>query len=505
MKEPTTESDALPGGAFPPIRPGWGALLFVALYAAAIYLPFLGSSRTLTRHEVMVTHPAQRMLAEGHWVVPRYASELWLDKPPLVNWLTAFSFVVFGGFSEFAARLPAALSAIGLCVLIALLTYRFCGRRAALFAGMVQATCVYMYMQGRLGEIDMPLAFLLTAAHAVLLWRWGRGQVDLPLGPAVLFHTLVGLAVLSKGAIAVAMVGMTVLAFCLFRRTWRPLRAVIFTPGLLCFVLIAGSWHVAAWMEARDVALEEWSYNSLLRFFGLHHLGAQPFYLYLYAVPMLLLPWTIILLINTRRLYREARRPDALLDHVLWAWFLGGFVFLNISLFKHKHYAIPILPPLSILCGRLLAEHFGRINVHAKRAWVVTFVVLPIIFGIVGGVIMPRRDHRRVTTDFVREATASVPAGNALYVVGLAQSSAYAYIEHSPCVYLDSLTDARAAAAKQAGHELWVLTLRGHEQLAEKEGLAFHEVRGEPEHKKHPRAETLVLATVKAPAAAAGE
>jgi hypothetical protein len=58
-----------------------GLLLWVALYAAVIYLPFLGSARTLTSHEVMVTHAAQRMLIDGHWVVPHFASGLWLDKP----------------------------------------------------------------------------------------------------------------------------------------------------------------------------------------------------------------------------------------------------------------------------------------------------------------------------------------------------------------------------------------------------------------------------------------
>ncbi len=66
--------------------------LFVASYACLIYLPFLGSSRTLTRHEVMVTHPALRMLADGEWLVPHYSSGRWLDKPPLVSWLVIRSF-----------------------------------------------------------------------------------------------------------------------------------------------------------------------------------------------------------------------------------------------------------------------------------------------------------------------------------------------------------------------------------------------------------------------------
>ena len=143
----------------------------------------------------MVTHAAQRMLVDGEWIVPPFASGLWLDKPPLVNWLTAASFLAFGGFSEFAARLPAALSTIGLCILVAALAQRFLSWRAALFAGLVQATCIYTYAHGRLGELDMPFAFLMSAAYAVLAVHWSREDFALPWRAAVVFHTLAGLAV----------------------------------------------------------------------------------------------------------------------------------------------------------------------------------------------------------------------------------------------------------------------------------------------------------------------
>lgn len=75
-----------------------------------------------------------------------------------------------------ADGLPAALSAIALCVLVAAVADRYLGRAATLLAGLTQASCIYMYMQGRLGEIDMVLTLLLAAAHGVLAVYWGRGQ-----------------------------------------------------------------------------------------------------------------------------------------------------------------------------------------------------------------------------------------------------------------------------------------------------------------------------------------
>ncbi len=472
------------------------ALIFVAAYAALIVLPFLGSSRTLTSHEAMVTHPANRMLADGHWIVPHYASGLWLDKPPLVSWLTAGSFALFGGFSEFAARLPAALSAIGLSLLIAWLAGRLFGARAALPAGLVQATCVYTYLQGRLGEIDMTLTLLIAAAHTVLALRWARGQWDLPLGAAIAFHTFLGLAVLAKGAIAVAMVGSTILCFCAFRRTWRPLRAVVLTPSVACFLIVAGSWHVAAYMVTGQEAIDQWSYNSLLRFFGLHHLGMKSPLMYFWTVPWLVLPWTIALVIGARYLWSEVRKPEAYIPQFLWAWFFGGLAFLTICFFKHKHYVLPVLPPLAILCAPLVLKHIALHGVHARRFYYVVFTVIVILYGVVGAVVMPARDHRRVTADFVRTATGDLPAEQRLYVAGLGQSSVYPYIEHENISYSDSLDEIGNLVLEAGEAGVLLLTLHKHLGMPGTEQWVFTPIAAEPVRKKHPLEDTVVIGRV---------
>ena len=52
------------------------------------------------------------------------------------------------------------------------------------------------------------------------------------------------------------------------------------------------------------------------------------------------------LLIDARRLWQAARRPENHATRVLWAWFLCGFTLLSLSAFKHQHYIMPVLPPL---------------------------------------------------------------------------------------------------------------------------------------------------------------
>jgi 4-amino-4-deoxy-L-arabinose transferase-like glycosyltransferase len=470
-------------------------LLIVALYAAAVYLPFLGAGRTMTRHEVIVTLPALQMLKDGNWLVPHYTNHLWVDKPPLVGWITAALFAATGGFSELAARLPAALSAIGLCVLMAGLAYRFLGGAAALLAGLVQATCVYGYMQGRLGEIDMPFTLLVAAAQTVLVWHWGRGEIRLPLPSAALFHTLAGLAVLAKGPVAVAFLGATILGFCLIRRTLRPLRVVLWTPAVTCFFVVALWWYVAVWAQVGDAALERWSYNYVDRFSGEHHLGAQTALLYLASIPWLALPCTLVLVIGARRLVRDVRRPGAVFERFLWLWFLAGLIPLLISAFKHKHYAIPVLPPLSILTAKLLAEHLAQVGRRARDCYVGFFAVTVVVLAIVGAVVLPARDPRRATADFVRTETKRVPAEAKLYVVGLAQSAVYPYVQHA-WVGLNSLDEVRSELKASAGRPVWMLTLRAYLPAGAKEGIQLQEMVGEPARKKYPPQDMLVLGRV---------
>ena len=511
-----TTSDAqgaptgLPRCLLPLTRSAKAGAAFVAIYAALIYLPFLGSNRTLTAHEVMVTHPAMRILTDGDWIVPRYAGGWWLDKPPLVNWITAISFQVLGGFSEFAARLPIALSTIALCVGVYLLADRFYSRSTAILAGLVQATCVYTYMQGRLGEIDMVFALLLFAAQAVLAAHWGKpveekpARYKLPIGASMLFYCFAALAVLAKGLLAVVLIAFTVMAFCLWQRSWRPILALVVNPGVPLFLLIAGGWHVAAYLQVGQEALEQWGYNTLDRFTGddFHLKSTKSPVFYFYTIPWLMAPWSLVLIAGANRLIAQVRRPDARFEKFLWSWFFGGFVFITICSFRHKHYAIPILPPLSILAGYLIDTWLTWTNVHVRRIRVGTWVAFPIIFGIVAGVVMPARDHRRETAEFIQQATASLPDEATLYVIGLGQSSAYPYIEHDKCAYLDSADAIRDALESLNGGPMYVLTRQMNRMDITESGATFTELDSERVRRKYDWRETHTVGTLtKAPAA----
>lgn len=454
-------------------------LWIVALYAAAIYLPFLGSGRSLTTHEGFVTVPALQALERGEWLIPRYVAWVWVEKPPLVIWCTALSFLIFGGFSELAARLPAAMSAIGLCVLLAWLALRHFGPVVALLSGLIQATCVYSFLQGRLGEVDFPFTFLIAACHAILAYRWSTGDFKLPLGASCAFHALLGLAVLTKGPLALGFVGGTVLLWSVLRRDARPLFFVIASPGVICGILIALSWHVWVVVELGSYALDRWLYNYLDRFTGEHRLGTRSVFYYFWTIPYLMLPWSLVLLAGWKRLREEARGASAKPVQFLWVWFIAGLVIVTLSSGKSKHYCMPALPPLSILAAQCLAPYFQSFTRSVLYRYIGIFGVAALMYAAAGGLLIPYLDHWRGTADFVRQVTARIPRQSDLVVVGLGHSPVYPYINR-PYRYVDSMNDLAILLETSPEQGVWILALRD-------EAVREARVRIEPAETEAPR------------------
>src|SRR5260370_6902839 len=86
----------------------------------------------------------------------------------MVDWPMAVSFKIFG-VHDWAARIPFALSAIGLaCLTCAFGAWAF-GRRAGLCAGLCMATCVGLFLFTRIVIPDVTLTLTIALAMCAFL------------------------------------------------------------------------------------------------------------------------------------------------------------------------------------------------------------------------------------------------------------------------------------------------------------------------------------------------
>lgn len=345
-------SAVLPAGR--PLPGRW--MLGVVLFAATLLLPTLGGWRVLTRHEVLAAEPAREMLHGGraiNWIIPQFGGEPRAVKPPTMGWLIAGSMALFHSEAEWVARLPSGLAAVLMAALMADLTSRWLGPRVGAMAGLLQATFVYVLMQGRLAEADMPMA----AAVCLAMYAFARGCVaDAGATDAegawrrsrrlsLLFYLGTGLSFLLKGVGPVFVLATVVsyLALCAVeKRDLRTARQFLLNPwGLLLLVAMTAGLLFAAWRAEPNI-FKIWRQETVGRFGG--EFGErQPWYYYLGAVPVLLMPWLPFALGGVYEGFKR-RVCRGAVGQFLLCWFVPGLLILSASAWKHHHYAIPMLP-----------------------------------------------------------------------------------------------------------------------------------------------------------------
>ena len=88
---------------------------------------------------------ARNMLESGDWVTARLNGIAYLEKSPLIYWIMAASYKVFG-VHDWAARLPLAFINIALCWVTARFALWAFGRRAAIYSGTILATCIGIFL-----------------------------------------------------------------------------------------------------------------------------------------------------------------------------------------------------------------------------------------------------------------------------------------------------------------------------------------------------------------------
>ena len=260
---------------------------------------------------------------------------------------------------EMAPRLPVAVLAAAFLAFFWWILRREFGSRAAWMATLILGTSGAWMVASQLGVTDLPLAATFSAAMLLALpWIARRETLLLPLAAA-----LVGLAVLAKGLVPVA------LAFPLFWRkaAWRDLlRPRVALP----FLVVALPWYGLCWLRnGRGFLVDFFWRQHFERMVSGALMHVQPWWFYVPVLLASLLPWTPCWPCSGgRAAYRDPRRL------FLLAWLLFGLAFFSIATNKLPGYLLPLLPAAAALMGLALEEAAGA------HAWLALSAVLLVIF-----------------------------------------------------------------------------------------------------------------------------
>jgi 4-amino-4-deoxy-L-arabinose transferase-like glycosyltransferase len=337
----------------------------IALLALASAAFALIALRPLTHSEVRYVEAGAEMVASGDWIVPHLSFVPYFEKPILTYWVEAAAQLLFG-LSPIAVRLPSILAAVGMVAA----TYAI-GRsmRGAAFglgaASLLTASAMFLVM-GSVVTTDPFFSVFLALAWCAF-WRHDRA----PQSPWIwAFWAALGLAVLTKGPLGVALVGSTVGAYLLLSGRLADVLAMRPVRGVAMILAINLPWSIAVWR--RDPRFLEFFYvRENLRALtdsSINHAGPPWYYLPILVLAFfpfsLLVAWAVgteswsALAGPVRSLLRRAPapvRPDPGRLY-LACMLVPPFLLLSVSASKLATYVVPLFPAVALVVASHVAD-----------------------------------------------------------------------------------------------------------------------------------------------------
>jgi len=315
---------------------------------------------------------ARNMLSSGDWVTAHIDGVIYLEKAPLIYWIIAGFFKFFGAY-DWVARIPIALSVIGLAWLTAAFgTWAF-GKRAGCYAGLCMGTGIGLFLFTRILIPDVMLTFTI----ALSMWSFLRALDEEEPRPrlwAFLMAASIGVGLLLKSLIGVvfpvaaAFVYLLLTKQLLAARTWQRLHLI---SGTVVALAIAAPWHILATLRNPPYFVFTlhsgpgqyhgflWFYfmnEQVLRFLNMRYprdYNTVPrlwFWLFHF---LWLFPWSVYFPTIAKLSFKPLDRAGKTrLLALCWTGFM--LIFFTFST-TQEYYSMPCYPALALLLGSAMA------------------------------------------------------------------------------------------------------------------------------------------------------
>jgi 4-amino-4-deoxy-L-arabinose transferase-like glycosyltransferase len=407
------------------------AVAVVVLVWAVIYLPALGSL-AIKGEEGRRILPAIRMLETGNYIVPQVGSYPYYRKPPLVNWLVAVSFQVFGVRNEWTARLPSALCVLAVAIAFVTVARASLGPRGSIIAALIWMTNIGMIEKGRLIEIEA--LYVSLCGLAIIFWLSFWVQKKSPWLIWLPASVFLGLGLLAKGPPHLVFFYALVLAVLWHSKDWRLLFHPAHFVALAIILVIAGAWAIPfLHRTTTQVAMDKWSAQFTGRLKGVDF----KFFSWIQNIPRSLiyfLPWILLFpFVRFSKLEDEAQQR---LARAL-AWGIAvPFVVINLVPGAVARYSMPVIVPASWLVAMTYvgnALQWPATSTRRDRNWskiIAVFVGLGIAIGAIGypftAVLLKNRQQVKRAA---AEINSLVPANETLYAVNPDYQPVFFYVK----------------------------------------------------------------------------
>jgi len=397
----------------------WLWLLFAS---AALFIPFIGNCNLFDWDEVNFAECAREMLVTGNYSQVQIAYKPFWEKPPLFIWMQAGSMKVFG-ITEFSARFPNAV-----CGILTLLTVFFIGKqlqskKLGLLWALMMASALLPHFYFKSGIID-PWFNLFILISLYLVFDFITNEKTKKFGSAFIGGLALGLAVLTKGPVALLVSGLCILIFLVWSAHFKKLWSWPMLVYILSTLIISTSWFAVEWISGNKAVVEEFIQYQI-RLFNTEDSGhSGPL---LYHVLVLLIgcfPVSFLFLLAYRK-SKQAGEKEVIFRKMMLGLFWVVLILFSLVKTKIIHYSSLCYFPLTYIAAVGLSKTPDELNF--KPLMRVLYLCIALLMGsaFVALGFVEHFKHRLISSDWIQDPfakhclSAEVPWSGFEFLLGL--------------------------------------------------------------------------------------
>ncbi len=324
--------------------------ILVITVSAAVLFWRLGTRSLLDWDEAIYAQVAKEMVHTGNWMTPHWGYKLWFEKPPLLMWITAILYKIFG-INELWSRAASALAGVGVISLTYLMARDFVDSLSGVLSVLVLLTSFQFVAEARFGTTDVMLTFFTyLAIYAYWKFKTGTNRAW------YLVCISCGLALMTKGAgglIAPLIIGILLI---LDGQLFSFVRQRLFWGGLALVIAIVAPWHMFMLLRyGRQFVNSYVMYHVIERALVPIENHQHGRFMYVRVLEDGSYPWDWLipfaLSLAMVDVFRGNGRGRSLV--LIIVLIFGGYTAAQTGL---PWYIVPIYPALAILVGTMLRQ-----------------------------------------------------------------------------------------------------------------------------------------------------
>lgn len=338
------------------------------LLGMALYLPFIGSVHLFDWDEINFAECAREMIVTGDYLRVQIDFEDFHQKPPLFIWFQVLSMKLFG-INEFAARFPNAIAGILNLLLLYLIGKEIRNRNFGLFWALAHGLSFLPFLYFKSGIIDP--WFNLFIFSGIICYLFGLDKNRLIY--FMLSGLSIGLAVLSKGPVALILFAAPLFIAVLSKRLWWAFHWKKLLSFALPFFLAGGSWFIVIALAGKAHIIYDFI-DYQIRLFSTEDAGhGGPFYYHFLILLLACFPASIYAL---KTLVKP--KEDFYETTIFWS-FLFCLILFSIVETKIVHYSSFCYYGLSFFAAKQLSSG-ASIPVWMRRSLLALSVIWFILY-----------------------------------------------------------------------------------------------------------------------------